>query len=259
MAASHPHAVDALLEGLGRELDRASPLPLYYQIKELLRERIERGELRPHERLPSENELERALGVSRMTARRALAELETEGYVYREQGRGTFVAEPKLRQSLLRLTSFTEDMRARGLRPGARVLDVRVMRDERVAARMGLEPEEAFVRVRRVRLADGQPLALETAYVRAALCPGLEAEDLTDRSLYQTLRERYKLQLGRAEQTLEAGAATEFEAQVLRIPVGQPVLLIERLTFLGDGKTPIEFVRSVYRGDRYKFVVELRR
>lgn len=238
-------------------LDRKSPLPLYYQLKELLKAKIEMGELQPHDQLPSENELERLFQVSRMTARQALSELEREGYVYREQGRGTFVAEPKLRQSLLRLTSFTEDMRARGLKPGAQVLDIQILCNRHVAEKMGIPPEEELIKIQRVRLANNEPMALETSYVRHRFCPGLEEENLNDRSLYQTLAEHYGIHLGKAHQTLEARLADEFETRVLHLPPGKPILHIERLTFLEDGTTPIEYVRSAYRADRYKFYVEL--
>ena len=237
-----------------------SPLPLYYQLKELLKERIESGALRPHERLPSERELEEQFGISRMTARHALSELELEGYAYREQGRGTFVAEPKLRQGLLRLTSFTEDMEARGLRPGARVLEVRLLSQApELLSRFKAEPGEEFVKIERVRLADGEPMALEISFLRRRFCPGIEGLDLTDRSLYETLRERFGLELGWAEQTIEAKLADEYEAEVLGVQVGTPMLLMERTTYLTDGSTPIEYVRSSYRGDRYKLYVELRR
>lgn len=237
-----------------------SPLPLYYQLKEFLKGRIESGGLRPHDRLPSERELEERYGVSRMTARHALVELELEGYAYREQGRGTFVAEPKLRQGLLRLTSFTEDMEARGLQPGARVLEVRLLpQAPELLGRLKAEPGEEFVKVQRVRLANGEPMALETSFLRRRFCAGIEELDLTDRSLYATLRERFGVELGWAEQAVEAKLADEYEAEVLGVQAGTPMLLMERTTYLADGSTPIEYVRSSYRGDRYQLYVELRR
>jgi len=237
-----------------------SPLPFYYQLKEFLKEQIESGNLRPHERLPSERELEEQLGVSRMTARHALVELELEGYAYREQWRGTFVAEPKLRQGLLRLTSFTEDMEARGLRPGARVLVVEVLfGEEKLIKRLKATPDEQFVKIERVRLADGEPMALETSFLRRRFCPGIEGIDLTDRSLYETLRERFGIELGWAEQTVEAKLADEYEAEIIGVQAGTPMLLMERTTYLADGSTPIEYVRSSYRGDRYQLYVEVKR
>jgi len=240
-------------------IDRGSPLPIYYQLKEALKQQIESGALKPHDRMPSERELEEAYHISRMTARRALAELEAEGYIYRVQGKGSFVAEPKVRQGLLWLTSFTEDTRGRGMRAGAKVLRAEVVKDERVARRLGLDPAEEFVMLQRLRLADGKPMALETSYLRRHFCPGLEKYDFTDRSLYRTLQEEYGLRLGRAEQTVEAKVADEFEAELLGVKPGTPMLSMERITYLDDGQTPIEFVRSVYRGDRYKLYVELKR
>ncbi|MGY4707694.1 GntR family transcriptional regulator [Candidatus Bipolaricaulota sp. J31] len=241
-------------------IDRGSPLPIYHQLKEALKEQIESGVLKPHERVPSERELEEMYRISRMTARRALEELEAEGYIYRAQGKGSFVAEPKIRQGLLWLTSFTEDMQERGMRAGARVLEVKVVKgDEKLARRLRASPSEEFVKVQRLRLADDEPMALETSFLRRRFCPGLEEFDFTNRSLYKTLQEKYGLRLGRAEQTVEAKVADEFEAELLGVKPGTPMLAMERVTYLDDGQTPIEYVRSVYRGDRYKLYVELRR
>jgi len=239
-------------------VDRASPVPVYYQLKEALKEQIESGVYKPHERLPSERELEEAYRISRMTARRALEELEAEGYIYRAQGRGSFVAEPKIRQGLLWLTSFTEDMKERGMCAGARVLEVRVLKDEKVARRLKVDPDEEFVKLQRLRTADGEPMALEVSFLRRKLCPGLEEYDFNDRSLYKTLEE-FGLHLGRAEQTVEAKVADDFEAELLGVKPGTPLLSMERVTYLADGQTPIEYVRSLYRGDRYKLFVELKR
>lgn len=240
-------------------IDRGSPIPIYYQLKEALKQQIESGILKPHERVPSERELEEAYHISRMTARRALEELEAEGYIYRAQGKGSFVAEPKIRQGLLWLTSFTEDMRERGMRAGAKVLRVEVVSDERVARKLGIDPGEEFVMLQRLRTADGKPMALETSYLRRRFCPGLEGHDFTDRSLYRILQEEYGLRLGRAEQAVEAKVAGEFEAELLGVKPGAPILSMERITYLDDGQTPIEYVRSIYRGDRYKLYVELKR
>lgn len=243
-----------------KRISQASPLPLYYQLKELLREQIESGALKPNEPVPSERELEERYGISRMTARHALSQLEAEGFVYRKQGSGTFVAEPKIRQGLLRLTGFTEDMQSKGMKPGAKVLDMDVLPgDEELESKLGSSSDEQFVKVQRVRTADGKPMALETSFLRRKFCPGIEKIDLNDRSLYETLEEQYQIFLSRAEQTLEPKLADEYEARILGVDKGKPMLLMERTTFLEDGSTAIEYVRSVYRGDRYKFYVELKR
>lgn len=241
-------------------INRREPVPIYYQLKEWLREQIESGTLKPHDRLPSERELGEIFHISRMTARQALSELESEGYVYREQGKGSFVAEPKIRQGLLKLTGFTEDMRDRGMKPGAKVLTVETIKnDEQLARKLHASPDEEFLMLQRLRLADDQPMALETTFLRCIFCPGIEQFDFANVSLYQTLQERYGLRLGRAEQTVEAGIADEYETKVLQIKSGTPILAMERITYLEDNKTVIEYARSAYRGDRYKLFVELKR
>lgn len=239
-------------------VSKDSPVPLYYQIKESMKEEIESGNLEPHERLPSERDLENRYGVSRMTARRALTELVSEGYVYREQGKGSFVAEPKLRQGLLDLTGFSEDMQNRRMGSGARVLEQKLIEPEKETARkLQVTSGRPVFLLQRVRMAESEPLAIETTHLKHNLCEGVENMDFSDRSLYSTLRNEYDLKLSRAEQSVEATVATDFEASHLDVPKGAPMLTTERTTFIGDGETPIEFARSTYRGDRYKLFVEL--
>ncbi|HLN60177.1 MAG TPA: GntR family transcriptional regulator [Symbiobacteriaceae bacterium] len=243
------------MNGLGKD----APIPLYYQIKTRLLESIETGQLKPGDQVPSERELTTHFSVSRMTARQALTELENQGYLYRLQGKGTFVATPKLDQPLAGLTSFTEDMRRRGLEPGAQVLSAEEVPAGRKAARaLGLSETAPVFRLERLRLAGGDPMALEIAHVPAALVPGLAQEGTLERSLYGLLRERYGIRLVRATQSLEAVAANEYEAQVLHVKEGTPLLLLERVS-RDEQDRPVEFVRSLYRGDRYRFITELNR
>ena len=243
------------MNGFGKD----APIPLYYQIKTRLLESIETGQLKPGDRVPSERELTTHFNVSRMTARQALTELENQGYLYRLQGKGTFVATPKLDQPLAGLTSFTEDMRRRGLEPGAQVLSAEEVPAGRKAARaLGLSETALVFRLERLRLAGGDPMALEIAHVPAALVPGLAEEGALERSLYGLLRERYGIRLIRATQSLEAVAANEYEAQVLHVKEGTPLLLLERVS-RDEQDRPVEFVRSLYRGDRYRFITELNR
>lgn len=231
--------------------------PLYTRLQDHLRALVADGRLSPHERVPSERELSERFGVSRMTARHALSQLVAEGVLYRRRGAGTFVAEPKIRQGLLTLTGFTEDMLARGLRPGARVLDLGVhAAPPEVAAALEIAAGEPVVRIERLRLADDQPMALERSHLPAGRFPGLERHSLHDRSLYRVLAEEYGLVLRSARQTLEPAAAGRREADALQIKRGALLLLLERTTY-DDAGRPIEFVRSLYRGDRYKFEVEL--
>ncbi|MGC9529337.1 MAG: GntR family transcriptional regulator [Candidatus Bipolaricaulaceae bacterium] len=241
-----------------QRLDRGSPIPLYYQLKEILRSWIISGKFDDARRFPSERKLEDRYRVSRMTVRRALSELVREGFLFREQGRGSFVVKPHLKDQLRRLTSFTEDMHLRGLSSHTRTLSLHLVHDSEVTQKLNTAPEEELVRLQRLRYVEGEPIALQTAFVRHRYCPGLAERQLTEGSLYKTLEEEYDLRLGRALQTVEAKPADEYEAKLLQVGIGQPVLVLERLTFLWDG-TPIEYVRSTYRGDRYRFTVELNR
>lgn len=232
-------------------------MPRYSQIKRHLLDAIESGQLRPGDRVPSERELTEQFAVSRMTARHALRDLETMGYLYRLQGKGTFVAHPKLEQQLARLTSFTEDMRLRGMEPGARVLSVAEMpAGARVARALGVSEAEPVYRLERLRLADGQPMALEVSHVLASACPGFLDVNFENESLYRILRERFGIVLVRATQSLEAVPASPYEAEILRVREEAPLLLLERVSYDAAGRA-VEFVRSFYRSDRYRFTTEL--
>lgn len=240
------------------QVEKDSPVPLYYQLAEALKAEIEEGEYEPHQKIPTERELSEQFGVSRMTARKALTEIESEGYIYRSQGKGSFVAEPKLRQSLFKLTSYTEDMKKRGLSPGARVLTVEVIeKDPMLADKLEASPEENLVKIQRIRLADEEPMALETSHLRRKYCPGIEDKDFEDLSLYNTLREEFNVKLTTAEQWIEATLADEFQAKWLEVDEGSPMLSTERTTYIAQGDEIIEFARAVYRGDKYKLFAEL--
>ena len=239
-------------------LDRTSPVPLYYQLKEIFRSWIAAGDFDQDGRFPSEAELQQQFKVSRMTIRRALSELVQEGFLVREQGRGSFVVRPRVQDQLRYLTSFTEDMRLRGLPTRSRILDFRLVHDPEVAKAMGIPESEELVQLRRLRLVRDDPVAIQNAFIRHRFCPGLVERGLMEGSLYATLEQGYGLRLGRAIQMVEAKPADEYEARLLEIEPGQPVLLLERLTFLRGGE-PVEYVRSAYRGDRYRFTVELPR
>ncbi len=239
-------------------LDRESPIPLYYQLKEILRSWITLGKFDTGGQFPPERELVEKYAVSRMTVRRALSELVNEGLLVREQGRGSFVVRPRVQEQLRRLTSFTEDMKLRGVSTDSKIIDFRVVTDDAVAGKMEIPADERLFRLQRIRLVKGEPIALQTAFIRQRFCPDLLEKGLIQGSLYKTLEEGYGLRLGRAVQTIEAKLADTYEGEMLGINLSQPVLGLERLTFLQNGQ-PIEYVRSTYRGDRYRFTVELQR
>jgi GntR family transcriptional regulator len=208
--------------------------------------------------IPSERQLSADLGVSRLTVRAALDELVREGFLVRRRGSGTFVSEPKIAQELT-MTSFTEDMRQRGLRPASKTLDLRVVP---AGARLGrvlhVSPSEPIVVADRLRLADRETMAIETLHVREALVPGLTARDLEQHSFYELLKQRYRVVIVGGLQTIEPTVTGEEESAALGLPLHSPAFLFERVTRGEDGQI-VEFVRSVYRGDRYRLVTELTR
>lgn len=232
-------------------LDTSSPLPKYYQLKEIIRDLIEREELREGEPIPPERKFCEEYGVSRMTTRQAIVELANEGLLYREQGRGTFVSGRKVKQQAERLTSFTEDMAQRGMQATSHMLNAELVEaSASVARRLGVEEGEETVCLKRVRNADGEPMALETSYLFHEFAVGLLSMELSTRSIYDELRAR-GLHIAWAEQTYEATVVNEFESKHLGVPVGSPALLLERVTYDGSDRA-FEYVKSTYRGDRYR-------
>jgi GntR family transcriptional regulator len=237
-------------------INKDSSIPLYIQIKEMWQEQIEQNMLKPGDQIPTENELCRLYDVSRITVKQAINLLVGEGYLVRSRGKGTYVKQPKLEQNLAGVTSFTDDMIRRGLRPGATLLDCAIQTAESdMVARLKLSDGERVIKIQRLRLADGQPIAIEMIWLPYNLCPSLLHEDLTA-SIYQILKNRYKISFSRAVQYLEASKAGKKEAKLLQIEPGDSVLQMERLSYINDN-VPVEFTQSVYRGDRYKFRVEL--
>lgn len=232
--------------------------PRYAQIRADLLRDIENGTLQAGDRAPSERELTQRYQVSRMTARHALTTLEAEGFLNRIPGSGTFVSLPKYEHKLVAITSFTEDVQRHGMVPVNRTLATAIVEaDPRLADRLAVEPGTPIIQFQRLRLANGGPMALETASLPLDRFPGLGQENLESNSLYMLLRERYGVRPGRATQSIEVMLASTFEAGLIGVRPGAPLLLLERVTRDGDDRV-FEYVRSFYRGDRYRFVTELR-
>jgi GntR family transcriptional regulator len=239
------------------QLSREAPDPLYLQLKDTLVAEIKAGHYLVHQRLPSERELSERYKVSRMTARQALLDLARDGLVYTRVGKGTFVAELKIDQQLRTVTGFSQDIRARGSQPSSVVLEAKVIpATPEVAAALRLLAGAEVIALARVRLADGNPLAVETAYLPFMLCPNLLHHDFSIESLYSILEKEYGFLLTQADQTIEAALATPQEAELLKLTPPAAMLHMERLTVRQDGQ-PIEYVLSTYRGDRYKFCSQL--
>jgi GntR family transcriptional regulator len=239
-------------------IDRASPVPYYHQLKELLRDEIVGGRWPAGVQIPSEPELCRTLDVSRTVVRQALGDLGNEGLLRRRKGLGTFVAEPKIHGRLVQsLTGFHDDMTAQGRVPRTRVLDQRVMPAPKVVAgELGVPTGTPVVMIERVRSVDGDPIVHVTTYLPHARVPGLEDVDLTDSSLYQTLAARYGLEIQRGRRMLESIAATSAWARELDLESGDPVLFLRSVTYTADDQA-IEYYEARHRGDRTVLAVDL--
>jgi GntR family transcriptional regulator len=230
----------------------AGSRPKGEQLRQLLEE-LTAG-LGPGAMLPSERALAERYGVARMTVRKELDRLVAEGAAYRIQGRGTFVAEPRIVYADA-LKGFSEDIAARGMAPGGRVLSQELASaDHPLAAALERSPGTRVIRIQRVRTADGDPLALEWSYLPSEDFPGLERARLDGVSLYALLRERYGVTLGVATQRVSAVALSAEEAALLDAAEGQPAFLFRRVTRRPSGRV-VEYGRSLYRGDRYEIEI----
>lgn len=237
-------------------VSRTDPLPLYHQLKAALVSAIHDGGLQPGDRLPSESEMEQRYAVSRAVIRQALDQLVQEGVVERLQGKGTFVASPRIRHAS-RLISFTEDMRSQGLSPAHRVLvSEPVVAADDVAERLQLGEDRACWFLRRLHLADGRPVGTGASWLSLAHLGTSEVEmaeatmHLT--SLYDLLQGRLGVSLGRGVETVAADLVDAELAALLGRKVGSPLLRVERVTYASDSR-PIELTRIAFLGDRYEY------
>jgi GntR family transcriptional regulator len=236
-------------------------LPRYSQLANILRDRIGRGELPAREPIPSERQLEKDYSVSRTTIRQAIELLVRQGFLYREHGRGTFVSPQKLQKGISELTSFTEDMRRRGMEPGQKILGIENVRpSESIRARLELAADcRSVLRIERLRLGDGIPMGLQTSHYVLPAGETITREDLERvGSVYRILQERFYLIPTEADETLEVTVATAAEAALLQVRRGSPLLLSERTTY-SQYRRVIEFVKILYRGDRYRYFAKLTR
>jgi GntR family transcriptional regulator len=230
-------------------------LPLYAQLKESLIAAIERGELAPGDQIPSQRVLCERNSMSHMTVRRAISELISEGVIYAIPGKGLYVTEHKQDAESGPLIGFSEDMARRGMAASSRVLAAELIGASTVlASALGVEVGTPLVYLRRLRLADGDPMALQGSYLPHALCPGLLEHDLAKHSLFELLRGEYRLYLASGTTAVEAAMADEEQAKLLGLPLPAPLLIVEQLTYLDSGQA-IEFVRTAYRADRYRLRV----
>jgi GntR family transcriptional regulator len=239
-------------------IDKTSPVPFYYQLRQLLERAVTSGALAVGDQVPTEAALCERYDVSRTVVRQALSDLERHGLLTRIKGKGTFVAEPKLSELVAQsLTSLHEDLAARGQRLETKVLRLEVEPvSPHVAQMLRLPESEQIVLLERVRLLNGSPLVVTTAHMPYTLCAPILELDMADRSLFETYERELGFRLHRGTRAIEARAAGSEIARHLGIQEGAPVLTFTGVTYLADGR-PIEYFVGIHRGDRSRFEVEL--
>lgn len=238
-------------------VNRQSKMPLHEQLYEILKGKIVRGDWGVGEMIPPESDLTEKYHVSRIVIRQVLNRLVNEGLIYRQQGRGSFIAKVSLEQGLTRIISFTEDMLRRGLIPGTKVVFASLIpAPEDVANKLNIPTGEEMVRLERLRLASEEPMSIEESYLIHRFCPGLLEGDYSRISLRQRLEQEFGIHISRALQTIRSVAATTDQARLLSIQPRSPLLFIERISF-SQQNVPFEFIRIYYRGDRYSLYNEL--
>jgi GntR family transcriptional regulator len=241
------------------KIDKQSHVPYYIQLADMLRQFI-RGAAKNGEMfiVPSENELASTYQISRATVRQALALIQREGLIYKTKGKGAFVAKHRVKYDLNTLIPTTDDMVRRGWKPGVKIISSKELKPPRsIADALEIVDDAAVYELCRLRLGDNEPISLQWSYLPVPLCPGLLEHDLTT-SLTHLLEERYGIRLWTAHEILRARLPTNAEAKLLRITTKSPVIYMERITSSPTG-IPVEFLKSVWRSDRYDFVFSLSR
>jgi len=242
-------------------IDPSNIIPKYYQLANIIKQQIENGTFPAYTAIPSERQIEEHYSLSRPTIRQAIDILERQGYLYRVHGKGTFVSPPKLQKGILELTSFSEDMRNRGLEPGQEIIEYgEIKPPAKVAQQLEMtDPDMKVLRIKRLRFGNKTPIGLQDSYLCLPAGQTITREEIEARgSIYSILQEKFGLYPTEADETLEVTLATPEEAEMLQIPVGSPLLLNERRLW-SQNRQAIEFVRILYRGDRYKYFVRLTR
>lgn len=243
---------------LREQIDPNSPVPLYYQLMEILRAGVYSGEWRVGETIPSEARLCKMFHVSRNTVQKAIEELVNEGVFTRRQGVGTFVTAPKIEQALGEFYTFSEALAAKGIRHTAKVLALTVeMAGEKRAKPLEIDPEDLVVVLTRVRCADGDPIVLETSCIPSKIAPGLEDIDFEQESLYRTLANKYQIYVSKSREYFEPVLIKRTESKWLEVDMGSPAILLDRIAYASTGG-PVEFCRSILPGKKCRFYTELR-
>jgi GntR family transcriptional regulator len=247
-----------ILEADSSAPDARSHEPLYLQIKWALKKKILAGEYAPYERLPSESELMSTFGVSRITVRQALKDLNSEGLVFTSQGKGTFASKPKATQDVQQLQGFDEAMSPKGYKTSARLVSIRErVADREVQKKLQLSEKDKVIEVVRIRYLNHEAVSLDRSFLPLDIGQGLFGEDLT-RDIFPIIERQQNLKLGEAEISLEARPADEEVAHQLGLELGSPLMWVERLTRDQNGR-PIDYEYLAIRGDSYKYSFKIER
>lgn len=235
------------------EINRKSKLPLYYQLKEILKEEIDIGKYKPGDRIPSENEFAALLRISRNTAKQAIADLVSEGMLFRIQGKGTFVSEKKMFSGIMETFSFSEEIKNGSLKLTTRVIFAEeIIESEETIKYLKLKESRELFRIQRLRLLNNIPVALQTSYIPKFFCPDLLKHDLSAKSLYDILKENYNIGFSSFTESLSCVKADQYESGFLKVRKDSPLFFLTRKTYTKNDEI-IEVVRSFMPGDRCEF------
>lgn len=242
---------------MNNKIEHDSVIPLYHQLKEIIREKIDSGKWTPGDRIPSENELCNEYNISRNTAKKALEDLVQEGLLNRVQGKGTFVSKPKFEQPLTGFYSFSKVLKDRGMNPKDIIINIEEKRaNSKVSKRLQMDKDEQVIVLKRIRCADNEPIILESSYMPKRIVPELSREKLENHSLYDYMEQEFGILVTSAKEIFEPVLVREDESKYLEVEEGSPALLLERVAF-DSVNNPVEYCHSIVRGDRCRFYTEL--
>jgi GntR family transcriptional regulator len=241
---------------LMNKIDKKSRIPLYYQLMDIIVEKIDSGIYKENDKIPSERELCDYYQVSRSTVRKTLLELEKDGYIYIEHGKGTFVSPKRFKQDLLKFYSFSEEMKKIGKKPSSKVIEFNIINcNEKISKKMNIDIGDNIYKFIRLRLANDEPMMIETTYVPYNRFPGITKEDLENSQMYDIFMQRFKAKFNKAEEVFQPVYIREEEAKYLEVNRDINGMKIERITY--ENNNIIEYTTSIARGDKFKFHVVL--
>ena len=237
-------------------MDKYSVVPLYYQLKQLIIDKIESGILVEGDKLPSEREICDDLEISRTTVRKAIQELENEGYIYKIHGKGTYIAEDRIKQNLSQLYSFSNEMIKIGKKPSSKTIGFEIIKsDARISKKLNIEEKSNIYLLRRLRFADDEPMMIETTFIPYNKYKGLNISEIEEQGLYNVLIKKYNAKFNEAREIFQSVITNSYEEKLLNYREGLPSMMIER--YITDKDITI-FSKVIARGDKYKYEVKLK-